>query len=75
MKMHEPVSAFSVEPHKFVRSFCPRCNDLMVAPAMSQFVDEDVVRHLWACEACGHEFGTTVEFRLAASKSRRRCFA
>jgi hypothetical protein len=33
----------------------------MVAPALSQHVNHDLVRHLWSCESCGHEFRTTVE--------------
>lgn len=75
MKFHATVPAFSMEPYTFVRSFCPQCNDLMVAPAMSQFVSEDVVRHMWACEACGHEFRTTVRLRTTAPESRRRNLA
>ena len=33
---------------------------LMVAPALSQHVKHDLVRHWWSCESCGHEFHTTV---------------
>jgi transcription elongation factor Elf1 len=60
MKCHETTPAFSVEPHKLVRSFCPACHDLMVAATKSQHVDRNVVRHWWSCETCGHEFRTTV---------------
>src|ERR1700733_13808368 len=60
MKKHATVPAFSVEAHSFVRSFCPECHDLMVAATQSQLVNKNVVRHLWSCESCGHEFRTTV---------------
>ena len=44
----------------YPRSFCPRCDDVMVAPARSQHVKEDVIRHWWRCESCRHQFRTTV---------------
>jgi hypothetical protein len=36
----------------------------MVAPAGSQHVNADVIRHSWSCESCGHEFRTTVQLSL-----------
>jgi RNase P subunit RPR2 len=67
MKLKFPViSTLSPRAENFVRSYCPRCNDLMVAPARSQHVNHDVVRHWWSCETCGHEFRTTVRLPLAA---------
>jgi hypothetical protein len=41
---------------------CPKCNDLQFAPAASEFVSKGKVRHFWSCEACGHEFSTSVKF-------------
>ena len=43
---------------------CPSCNDLVFAPAASEFVSKTRVRHIWACEACGHEFATSVRLFL-----------
>jgi len=63
MNDHGTLPAFSVEPHNFVHSFCPECHDLLVAATESQLVNLDVVRHSWSCEACGHEFRTTVRLR------------
>ena len=40
---------------------CPKCSDLVFAPAASEFVSKGQVRHLWSCEACGHEFSTSVK--------------
>ncbi len=39
---------------------CPNCNDLLFAPAASEFVSKTRVRHTWSCDACGHEFSTSV---------------
>ena len=47
----------------FGLSCCPNCNDVMLAPAASEHVNEREVRHFWACEACGHEFTTAVRLR------------
>lgn len=41
---------------------CPLCDDLMVAPMMSEFVQGGEIRHHWVCEACGTAFHTTLEF-------------
>jgi RNase P subunit RPR2 len=75
MKCHEAVPAFSVEPYRFARSFCPECHDLLVAATKSQHVDSDVVRHWWSCESCGHEFRTTVRLPALAIEASRHAMA
>ena len=47
-------------PRRIALPSCPNCNDLVFAPAASEFVSKTRVRHIWACEACGHEFATSV---------------
>jgi hypothetical protein len=37
---------------------CPQCDDVMVAPVSSEFVEGGEIRHHWECEACG-EFSST----------------
>jgi RNase P subunit RPR2 len=54
------------------RSFCPRCDDVMVAPARSQHVKESVVRHHWRCESCGHQFRTSVRLSIIAVEEARQ---
>jgi transcription elongation factor Elf1 len=39
---------------------CPKCNDILLAPAMSEHVNENLVRHVWLCDSCGHQFQTSV---------------
>lgn len=48
---------------------CPKCHDLLCAPAASEFVSKEHVRHQWSCETCGHEFATSV--RLSFGGNRR----
>ncbi|MBZ5705110.1 MAG: hypothetical protein LAN63_07125 [Acidobacteriia bacterium] len=37
---------------------CPHCGDCMVAPVVSEFVEDGEIRHHWECDACG-EISTT----------------
>ena len=43
---------------------CPNCNDLLFAPAAAEFISKTHVRHVWSCDACGHEFSTSVRLFL-----------
>ena len=55
---------------KFARSRpviqCAQCGEQLFVPEWSEFVDERRVRHLWACDACGYSFETTVRVAAAA---------
>jgi hypothetical protein len=42
--------------------FCPQCEDLIIAATRSEHVSINEIHHWWACEACGHEFRTTVRW-------------
>jgi transcription elongation factor Elf1 len=56
----------------YARSFCPRCDDVMVAPARSQHVKETVIRHTWRCESCGHQFRTSVRLSFICAEAARQ---
>jgi transcription elongation factor Elf1 len=71
MKSPATSPAFSARTNEFARSFCPRCDDVMVAPAHSQHVKEDVVRHWWHCDSCGHQFRTSVRLPFIAVEEVR----
>ncbi len=43
---------------------CPHCGDWMVAPIVSEFVDDGEIRHHWECDSCGEQAIGVV--RLAA---------
>ena len=40
---------------------CPHCDDWMVAPVSSEFVEGGEIRHYWECESCGETSCTTIE--------------
>ena len=62
MKYHGTAPACSIAPYKVTRLFCPQCQDLIIAATQSQHVSRNEIRHWWVCEACGHEFRTTVRW-------------
>ena len=39
---------------------CPHCDDWMVAPVSSEFVEGGEIRHTWECEACGELSSTSI---------------
>ena len=40
---------------------CPHCDDWMVAPVSSEFVEGGEIRHVWECESCGETSCTTIQ--------------
>ena len=41
-------------------TLCVQCGDALVAPVLSEHVNERCVRHVWSGETCGCEFYTAV---------------
>jgi len=39
---------------------CPHCGDPMLAPLVSEFVEDGEIRHHWECEACGEPSSTSI---------------
>jgi hypothetical protein len=44
----------------------------MVAPARAQHVKEELIRHWWRCESCGHQFRTSVRLSFVAVEKARQ---
>jgi transcription elongation factor Elf1 len=44
----------------FGRSPCPKCGELLSAPAYSEFLKRNNVRHTWICNKCDYEFETLI---------------
>jgi ribosomal protein L37AE/L43A len=59
----------SVASRRIALPSCPHCNDLLFAPAASEFVSRTSVRHIWSCDTCGHEFSTSVRLFFSRSES------
>jgi RNase P subunit RPR2 len=60
MKGQAEMQAGPGAPRRFAPPLCPQCNDLLFAPAASEYVSRSHVRHVWSCDDCGHEFSTSV---------------
>jgi uncharacterized protein with PIN domain len=41
---------------------CPHCSAHLLAPERAEYVNEQSVRHIWSCEACGYEFATAASW-------------
>jgi hypothetical protein len=65
MQLHEYREKLSAIRALANPTRCPHCDDLMVAPFMSEFVEGGEIRHHWECDACGEPSSTSVQ--LASS--------
>jgi len=45
------------------RPNCPRCGEMLLVAEESCFDLKGRIFHVWSCDACGHEFETSVRFR------------
>jgi transcription elongation factor Elf1 len=69
MKGQAVMQAGVDAPRRLALPSCPQCNDLLFASAAAEFVSKSRVRHVWSCDACGHEFATSV--RLSFGRARQ----
>lgn len=53
MLFHEHLANLSAIRAFASPSRCPNCDDLMVAPVVSEFIEGGDIRHHWECDACG----------------------
>jgi hypothetical protein len=44
----------------FARCPCPKCGEFLSAPAYSEFLKDNSVRHTWMCDECDYEFETLI---------------
>jgi hypothetical protein len=62
MKLQSTLRSPSGRTRPFALTSCPNCLETQIAPLASEYVGEGRVRHFWACDGCGHEFKTSIEF-------------
>jgi RNase P subunit RPR2 len=67
MKLQSATRTALPGAQRLCRSFCPQCNDMLLAPARSEYVNASLIRHFWSCDACGHEFRTSVRFKALSA--------
>lgn len=46
------------------RPACPQCGEMMFAAIATQFMGRGRISNSWSCEACDHEFETSVQMSL-----------
>jgi formylmethanofuran dehydrogenase subunit E len=61
MQLHEYFPKLSANCAFANPMRCPHCDDFMVAPVSSEFVEGGEIRHHWECDACGEPSSTSVE--------------
>jgi transcription elongation factor Elf1 len=53
----------------FPRCPCPKCGEVLSAPAHSEFLKQRNVRHTWMCDKCDYEFETLIWLNLPPAVS------
>jgi hypothetical protein len=46
---------------------CTECDELVIAPELSEYLGSREVRHFWSCENCGHKLEMMVDLRISAT--------
>ena len=49
---------------------CVRCNHEIIAPHKTEFLDDEVIRHLWHCPCCKAMFESFPRFPASAKLVR-----
>ena len=62
MKPQSTLRTPSGRARPFALACCPNCLETQITPLASEYVGEGRIRHFWACDGCGHEFQTSIEF-------------
>ena len=65
-----PKVVVSTKNHSPYGITCIRCNDRLIAPNWSKYVGERHIRHFWSCERCGHQFETSDDLPINASRPK-----
>jgi hypothetical protein len=48
---------------------CPHCNDWIIAPVHSEFVEGGEIRHTWECDSCGEISSTVIDLGVPAPEA------
>ncbi|MFN3656267.1 MAG: hypothetical protein ACK4UO_03290 [Pseudolabrys sp.] len=60
MQLHLASPALSLIRDFAAPARCPHCDDWMVAPLSSEFVEDGEIRHHWECDSCGAPSSTVI---------------
>ena len=48
---------------ELMRPNCPHCGATVLIAERAAFNPDGRIRHTWSCDACGHEFVTSIRMR------------
>jgi transcription elongation factor Elf1 len=71
MAAHVTAPKSHIYERFFGRSSCPKCGELLSAPAYSEFLKRNNVRHTWICNKCDYEFETLIWLNIPPGASTR----
>jgi hypothetical protein len=61
MRLHHARDQAPAFPGYFgIGICCPHCDERLIAPELSEFVDGEGIRHHWLCDACAYAFCTEI---------------
>ena len=61
MKQRRSMSLFGMR--------CVRCGHELIAPLKAEFLDDDIIRHLWHCSRCEARFESFPRFRKSVRET------
>ena len=64
MQLHEYWTKLSSIRAFATPARCPHCDELMVAPTASEFIEGGEIRHHWECDSCGDVSSTSLDIPL-----------
>jgi hypothetical protein len=56
MRLHGELPSSAAQ----AQFYCAQCGRRLLAPEWIEHASDRIVRYLWSCEACGHQFETSV---------------
>jgi hypothetical protein len=65
MRIHSDVPSGVTVTQILGRPVCPSCGETMYAAVETQFLGRGRISNRWSCEACDHQFQTSLELPFA----------
>jgi ribosomal protein L37AE/L43A len=60
MTLHAELPGIAMQAQFYQTNSCAHCGRKLLAPESIEHVSDRIVRYLWLCEMCGHQFETSV---------------
>ena len=60
MTLHAELPSSALQAQFYRTSSCAQCGRKLLAPESIEPVSDRIIRYLWSCEVCGHQFETSV---------------